>query len=276
MSSANATAAGLLGIDPTEVASHHFTDFIVPGTLQDSVGLFRIVALGEELLATILLRPTSGDVIAIDLHAVQTAAGIEGVFQLAGDVDVSVSGTPSEGPREMACTPAADVAFRGYAMRALARMPEPTPDGLELRLRRLYPHATVAVEEQGWVAQRDRQGEGVAGASWWQDAQLPRVRYDAQALILEANPAAHRLFGKDLVGRYWQELVMPGSTEQVAVMLEILAEVGAAESRFRMPRADGSLVEFDSYTEVTGEELITVIRAIEPTVAEPDNGEDQV
>jgi hypothetical protein len=36
-------------------------------------------------------------------------------------------------------------------------------------------------------------------------------------------------------------------------MLAILAEVGRAESRFRMPRADGSLMEVDSYTEVAGD-----------------------
>jgi hypothetical protein len=43
-------------------------------------------------------------------------------------------------------------------------------------------------------------------------------------------------------------------------MLAILAELGAAESRFRMPAADGSLVEFDSYTEVDGEAFTTVMR----------------
>ena len=56
-----------------------------------------------------------------------------------------------------------------------------------------------------------------------------------------------------MVGHHWQEFVTPGSTEQVSATLEILAEIGAAESRFRMPRGDGSLVEFDSYTEVDGE-----------------------
>ena len=52
----------------------------------------------------------------------------------------------------------------------------------------------------------------------------------------------------------------PGSTEQVSAMLAILAEAGHAESRFRMPRADGSLLEFDSYTEVDGEGFTAVMR----------------
>jgi PAS domain-containing protein len=88
------------------------------------------------------------------------------------------------------------------------------------------------------------------------------VRYDAQGLILEADDAARQLFGRELAGHHWQDFVTPGSTEQVGVMLEIMAEVGAVESRFRMPRADGSLLEFDSYTEVTGDEFETVFRPV--------------
>jgi PAS domain-containing protein len=91
---------------------------------------------------------------------------------------------------------------------------------------------------------------------------VARVRYDAQALILEANDAAQSMFGRPMVGHFWQEFVTPGSTEQVTVMLEILAEVGAAESRFRMPRPDGSLLEFDSYTEADGDEFATAFRPV--------------
>ena len=68
------------------------------------------------------------------------------------------------------------------------------------------------------------------------------------------------LLGHALVGHHWQEFVIPGSTEQVSAMLAILAELGRAESRFRMPRADGSLIEFDSYTEVDGETFVTIMR----------------
>ncbi len=43
-------------------------------------------------------------------------------------------------------------------------------------------------------------------------------------------------------------------------MLAILADLGRAESRFRMPRMDGSLLEFDSYTEVDHEGFTTFMR----------------
>jgi PAS domain-containing protein len=166
-------------------------------------------------------------------------------------------------PTAIVTVPATDVAFRAYAQRALARMPEPTADGLALRLRRLYPHAAVREDRDAWIAERDPNAAVPGNDGWWRDERLPRVRYDAQALILEANAAARELLGPDLVGRYWQDLVTPGSTDEVAVMLAILSEAGGAESRFRMPRADGRLVEFDSYTAVTGEEFVTVMKPAE-------------
>jgi PAS domain-containing protein len=256
---ANATAIGLLGIEGDEPGTHHFTDFIVPGTLEDSIALFQIIGQGKELSATVLLRPTSGDVIAIDLHSHMEGSEVIGVFRLADDVEISVGGAPAAGPTSIEYVPEADSAFRGYARRALGRMPEPTAGGLELRLRRLYPHATVVEDGDRWVARRDR-GKAREEGSWWLAGDLPMVRYDAQALILEANEAAQTYFGRPMVGHHWQEFVTPGSTEQVTVMLEILAEAGAAESRFRMPRGDGSLVEFDSYTQVRSEEFVTVFR----------------
>jgi PAS domain-containing protein len=260
---ATPTAAGLLGIDEHDLASHHFTDLVVPGTLDDSVGLFRIVLDGKTLDATILVRPLSGDAIAIDIHSQLVGERVIGVFRLAEDVDVPTSGPAIGRPTEIAYVPATDVAFRLYAQRALERMPEATPDGLAIRLRRLYPHASVDADGDQWTARRDRPGVESAAASWWQAPGLPRVRYDAQALILEANHQAEAFFGRAMVGHHWQEFVTPGSTDQVGVMLDILSEIGAAESRFRMPHGDGRLLEFDSYTEVHGEDFVTLFRQAE-------------
>lgn len=63
-----------------------------------------------------------------------------------------------------------------------------------------------------------------------------------------------------MVGHHWQEFVIPGSTDQVAIMLEILAEIGAAEACFRMPRGDGGLMGWDSFTEMSGHAYVTVFR----------------
>jgi PAS domain-containing protein len=264
---ANATALDLLGLEESDLGARHLSDFVAPGGLEDSVALFGIVNEGHDLTATALLRPTSGDVIAIDLHAWREGDCLVGVFRLADDVEVSVPAEARAGPSSVEYVPATDAAFRGYVDLALGRMPEPTPEGLALRLRRLYPHAQVSTDGDHWVARRDRVDEPKSAKSWWADPELPRVRYDAEALILEANAAVESFLGRPLVGHYWQEFVTPGSTEQVSAMLAILAQAGHAESRFRMPRADGSLLEFDSYTEVDGESFTTVMRPREEAPA---------
>jgi PAS domain-containing protein len=259
--SMNRTARDLLGIESDE--PRHFTDFVVPGGLDDAVALFEIVRATGALEATILLQPTTGDAIAVDVR-VRTdgdRGGVLAVFRLAGDLDAAAGTAPRlPAPDRVEYLPRTDVAFRSYAERALARMPEPTTDGLALRLRRLYPHAHVEQTGDGWLVRRDREAPTGETDAWWEGAGLPRVRYDSMALILEANPAAATFFGRPLVGHHWQEFVTAGSSEEVSAMLAILAEVGAAESRFRMPRGDGSLLEFDSYTVVTGDELTTVFR----------------
>lgn len=257
---ADATARGLLGIDDDDPSTHYFTDFVVPGTLDDAVSLFQIIGSGKVLDATILVRPTSGDIVALDVHARLVDDAIVAVFRLAGDVPAPPEAHVVGRPSNVRFVPATDVAFRSYAQRALDRMPEATPDGLAIRLHRLYPHATVEQEADQWVLRRDRHVTEADGEQWWRQPDLPRVRYDAEALILEANGAAESFFGQQMVGHYWQEFVTPGSTDQVGIMLDILAEIGAAESRFRMPRGDGHLLDFDSYTETHGEEFVTVFR----------------
>jgi PAS domain-containing protein len=197
--------------------------------------------------------------VAIDMHATRSGPHIAAALRLSDDLPVSVAAGPIERPA-VTCRPLTDAAFQGYVELALSRMPEPTPAGLALRLHRLYPHARVEADGAGWIAWRDQDGTDPAAVEWWHDAALPTVRYDAQALILEANQAARDLIGSPLVGHHWQEFVTPGTTEQVSAMLAILATVGAAESRFRMPARDGSLVEFDSYTRVAGETYTTIMR----------------
>ncbi len=255
----NATALGLLGVDPGDVGSRHFTDFVAPGTLADIQTILDVIEKGNDLTATVLLRPSSGYVIAVDMHAWRQEDRIVAVLRLADDIEPGAPVVATEHP-PLRCRPDTDSAFRGYAERSLSRMSEPTPDGLAMRLRRLYPRADVTVADDHWLATRDADAAGDGDARWWDDDALARVRYDAQALILEANDAATALLGREMVGHYWQEFVIPGSAEQVSAMLSILAELGRAESRFRMPRADGSLVEFDSYTEVDGETFITIMR----------------
>jgi hypothetical protein len=262
---ANSTARGLLGIETPSAEPRHFTDFVLAGGLDDAIELFDIVRAAGSLDATLVLQPTTGDAIGVDMRAMVEPNGVVGVFRLASDVDLPLGVERRTPPGTVDYLPRTDAAFRAYAQRALARMPEPTPDGLALRLRRLYPHARVEAAADGWVARRDHADEA-PGEAWWLAENLPRVRYDAMALILEANDEATRFFGRALAGHHWQEFVTAGSTDEVTTMLQILAEAGAAESRFRMPRGDGELLEFDSYTVAEGDEFSTVFRPVPRTL----------
>lgn len=258
--SASATAAGFLAFDPAQASDHHFTDFIAPGTLDDSLALFGVVERGHALTATVLMRPTTGDVIAVELHASKVGDDIVGVMRLADDVDVPTESVEVEKPSSVVTLPSTDAAFRAYVLRALARMSEPTPAGLALRTHRIYPHAVVTATADGWVVEREPEPRRGSDETWWSASGLPRVRFDKLAFILEANVEACELLGHELAGHHWQDFVIPGSSDEVAIVLEILARAGEAESRFRMPRSDGTLVEFDTYTTVDGENFVTVMR----------------
>jgi PAS domain-containing protein len=260
---ANPPARALLNIPESEVGNRHFTDFIAPGSLEDAEALHRVISEGHELVATVLMRPADGEVLACDLVARREGEQQIGILRLAEDIDVVSIPVPA--PAELVCLPTSDVAFRRYAELVLSRMPEPTPDGLALRLRRLYRHARVEALDERWMVVRDARGMGDAPDGWWLDPALPRVRYDGQALIVEANEAAETLLGQPLVGHHWQEFVTPGATERVADMVQIIMEAGVAVSRFRMPGANGTAVEFDSFTEYDGSTLTTIMR---PTVDE--------
>ncbi len=255
---ANPAARSLLGIAQDEVGARHFTDFVAPGTLADSQSLFAVIAAGNELTATTLIKPTGAEIIATDLHADLVDGEIVGVLRLAEGIEVEGRDHPT--PVELSVQPATDEAFRRYAQLLLSRMPEPSPDGLALRLRRLYPHARVVAEGDRWRAFRDQPEATDLADGWWLDPALPRVQYDDQGLISEANDAAQRLLGSSLAGHFWQEYVTGGTNSQVSRVIEFIRDAGVVVSRFRMPSADGSLVEFDSYTEVKGDTFTTVMR----------------
>jgi len=95
---ANPTARSLLGIEASEVGFVHLTDFVAPGTLDDAVALFGSIDAGQDLTATVLLRPTSGDIVAIDLRASRLGSETIGVFRLAEDVAFAPTGVSVRAP----------------------------------------------------------------------------------------------------------------------------------------------------------------------------------
>jgi hypothetical protein len=259
---ANPLARGLLGIPKrgADAPPPHFSDFVAPGTLADASALFEIVKSGRELLATVLVRPVDGSVIACDLRAALDGDRLVGVFRLADGIEVAAGS--GHLPPAIVTHPAFDTVFRQFADDVLANLAEPTAEAFELVVRRLYPHAHVERQpDDTWQVFRDgRVVDGAAGLEWWTDPSLPRLRYDLEGLILEANDAAGRFLGRELVGHFWHEFVTPTATDVVSPVIEIIRKAGVAVSRFRMPTGDGDLVEFDSYTTADGETLTTIMR----------------
>lgn len=256
---ANTMARSLLGFGDDE--PHHYSDFVAPGTTDAASMLFQIVMeVGHPLSGTLVLRPIGGELIACEVRAERVPEGLEGWLRLADDVELGPWPGPVTRP-DLRTEPAADLVFGAYAERQLAAMSDPSVEGLGLRLRRLFPHARVAIAGPArWVAERDGDGRPADASAWWADGRLPRVRFDDRGLILEANEAATTMLGEDLVGRHWHDLATPGSQDQVQPVLDMLRAAGEVASRFRLPAGDGRLVEFDSHTRVEGEDFVTTMR----------------
>ncbi len=255
---ADPMASSILGMDPARREARHFTDFVAPGTLRDAQRLFDIVASGQTFSGTVVAAPAGGELIAIELHIVRDGDRVVARMRLADDVDVPAAPAPVV-PR-LVTLPAGDRVFAEYAAVAVGRMSEPTPDGLALRLRRLYPHARVEVGEGHWTVHRDRHDELGGADAWWTEETLPRLRYDDEGLILDANDAARGLFDRELVGQHWQDIITPGTSQEVKPVLDMIRAAGVATSRFRVPVRAGSLIEFDSHTTWDGASFVTVMR----------------
>jgi PAS domain-containing protein len=263
--SGNQEALSLLGIE--DAVAHHYSDFLLQGAAEDAVALFEIVAGGHEFSATVLLRPMGGDPIACEVRAEPLPEGVGVWLRLAEEVDIAPQPDAMELPL-LTTVPPGDAIFGRYAHRQLAAMSDPTPEGLGIRLRRMFPRARVAADGPNhWLADRDGGARPRDDSSWWVDHDLPRVRYDDRGLILEANGAAAVFLGQHLVGQHWQDLVTPGSQEEVQTVIDLLRDAGEVVSRFRLPVADGRLVDIDTYTRVVGDEFETTLRPSPPTGA---------
>ncbi len=91
---ANLAGRALLNMPASDVGHRHFTDFVVPGTLEDAEALHQVLSQGHDLAATVLLRPTDGEVLACDVRAQRDGDRVIGVFRLAEDI--VVRGEPLE------------------------------------------------------------------------------------------------------------------------------------------------------------------------------------
>ncbi|MEA2675858.1 MAG: hypothetical protein QOI92_3050 [Chloroflexota bacterium] len=261
ITAANAAAGVELGVEPARISHRHFTDFAVPGTLDDALLLGEILLEVGEAAGTIRHLRADGEVRIAEYRAIANAAGSTVVIRPVGASDPStvVGSSPT-----LECAPAADQLFAVVAEGIAARIPEPTPEGLELRLRRSYPFAVVAaIEPAHWRVLRDPR---IGATVNWDDPALPSTLALDTSLIVEANAAALRLLGDDLIGRHWHELALPSSLDQRLQMRDFYVAQGGAESTFRLVGGSGRLVDYDYRLRWQGDRFTTIMApfAIDP------------
>ncbi len=84
ITSANNAARSLLGIGDPTLDPRHYSDFVAPGSLADTQALVQVLQRGHDLTATILIRPSSGEVIACEAHATRGRGDLVVVLRMRG------------------------------------------------------------------------------------------------------------------------------------------------------------------------------------------------
>ncbi len=253
--SANAAAGDVFGVPPNRLVHRHFTDFAVPGTLDDVILLREVMLEFGDAGGTFRHLRADGEIRIAEYRSVATDLGSSVVIRPIGSTDAAPAARPSVAVETQ---PAADGLFAVVVGGIVARIPEPTPAGLELRLRRSYPYASVdGSDPVCWRVRRDPRAD--RGSMNWDDPGLARTVALDTSLIVEANEAALGLLGRDLVGRHWFELALPSSLDQRLQMRDYYVAHGGAESTFRLIGAGGVLVDYDYRLTWEGDRFTTIM-----------------
>ena len=255
IASANTAAGEEFGVAPNRLVHRHFTDFAVPGTLDDVILMREVMLSVGEARGTRTHLRADGEVRVAEYHSVATPSGSSVTIRPIGATDAPLRTRP---PVTIETRPSADGLFAVVVDGIVSRIPEPTPNGLQLRLRRSYPYASVDVDDTAhWRVTRDPRADGQPRD--WEDPALACTVALDTSLIVEANEPALQLLGRDLVGRHWHELALPSSLDQRLQMRDYYVATGGAESTFRLLGAAGELVDYDYRLSWQGDRFTTVM-----------------
>lgn len=255
ITAANAEAGEELGLAPSRLLHRHFTDFAVPGSLEDAILMREIIQAVGEAGGTIQHLRADGEVRIAEYRAIANPTGSSVVIRPIGPSPATPPPPPSV---RLDCAPASDGLFAVVVEGIVSRIPEPTPEGLELRLQRTYPHATVQPRgPEHWHVARDPRANSTPVN--WDDTGLARIVALDTSLIVEANETALELLGHDLVGRHWQELALPSSLDRRLQMRDFYIANGGAESTFRLVGAGGVMVDYDYRLSWLGDRFVTLM-----------------
>src|SRR4029079_15683416 len=186
IAAANTAAGEAFGIAPNRLVHRHFANFAVPGTGADMMLMREIMLAVGEAGGTFRHIRADGEVRIAEYHSVASESGSTVTIRPIGALNVA---TPPRPALDIETRPAADGLFATVVDGIVGRMPEPTPPGLQLRLRRSYPYATVdGIESARWRVARDPRPDPAPVD--WEDPKLARTVALDTSLIVEANEAA--------------------------------------------------------------------------------------
>ena len=211
-------------------------------------------------MATVLVRSNDAETIACELHAERLDGEMVAVLRLADDPDVR--SRPMSRPARIVTAAGERRRLRGIRPACPRRDARPRRR-TALRSDFVACTLTPASNVTALVDRPPRRGRRrmcLLDGWWLDDAAAGRdVRRRRAHRRCErggqaaARQPAHR---PSLAGVRDGRVAPAGSPSSCP----IIRQAGVVNSRFRMPRDDGSLVEFDSHTEVHGRLFRTVMR----------------
>jgi PAS domain-containing protein len=136
ITAANEAAGEEFGAAPNRLVHRHFTDFAVPGTLADIMLMREIMLSVGEAGGTFKHLAADGEVRVAEFRSVATESGSAVTMRPIGPMEGAAPPRPAV---ELETRPAGDGLLARVVDGILARMPEPSPQGLQLRVRRSYP-----------------------------------------------------------------------------------------------------------------------------------------
>ncbi|HEX8940416.1 MAG TPA: PAS domain-containing protein [Candidatus Limnocylindrales bacterium] len=170
--------------------------------------------------------------------------------------------------------PSTDRLFGRFAEHALEALGSPSMRRLQLHLRGLYPQAVVHPRQLGgevhpvWYVFRDgRVRPPALPKAWWRGGNVGSIAVDVDGRIVEVDERAAVLGGRPLpglVGADARTFGVPGSSDDLALLLRLALEEGAVDSTIRVVSARGEPVDLAVHGERDGALLRCRIARLPP------------
>ena len=224
----------------------------------------------QAILVTVPDAPEDADVEA----AVRRALGGWRIPRFDQPVDANTEAV------RLVTLPGGDRLFHHFVGLSLDALGVPSIRRLQLHLRGLYPRAVVHRRElagedgQTWYVFRDgRVRRSHLPEGWWSRPEVASGMADADGRLVEADEASGALYGlpsAELRKRNIRTLGVPGSHDDLALLLRIAFEERVVDSTVRLLGATGDPLDVAIHAERQGDLLRYSVAPVPPDAAGAD------